>query len=297
MQSSEINELGRSLSCPLTILLTLQTSNRLQMSSVVLSCRPCFTRMTEFTSQVLVVMMASLGYLLDTLQPIATAVAEKWREEQRRTTNSSSGGGAEYPPNSSSKGGADNANPFLGRSILHDQWGSGGGLGEGLGRTTNDSYNTQGITGFGAWGSAGGVGPSAQQGFAEPSNITIIENTQGSRPYQASANGIGPTKDGQNQSWGAGWGSNAAEQQNRQDMLRQQSKPSGYEAVVQRQRHVQGEEMFSSMLEAAAQSLRTGIAAVNKWLAVRVVWWEQRAGWCELLYRYEDMDDKLQLLL
>lgn len=41
------------------------------------------------------------------------------------------------------------------------------------------------------------------------------------------------------------------------------------------------------MLEAAAQSLRGSIAAVVKRLAVRVVWWQQRAGWCELLYRWE----------
>jgi hypothetical protein len=33
------------------------------------------------------------------------------------------------------------------------------------------------------------------------------------------------------------------------------------------------------------QKLRAGVLSVARWLAVRVVWWEQRGSWCELLYR------------
>jgi hypothetical protein len=31
--------------------------------------------------------------------------------------------------------------------------------------------------------------------------------------------------------------------------------------------------------------LRHGMAYVAKWLAVRIVWWDMRPEWCELLYR------------
>ncbi len=32
--------------------------------------------------------------------------------------------------------------------------------------------------------------------------------------------------------------------------------------------------------------LRHGMDAVAKWLAVRIVWWDMRAEWLELLYRH-----------
>ena len=35
-----------------------------------------------------------------------------------------------------------------------------------------------------------------------------------------------------------------------------------------------------------AQALRNGLAAVSKWLAARVCWWDLRASWLELLWRH-----------
>jgi hypothetical protein len=71
-----------------------------------------------------------------------------------------------------------------------------------------------------------------------------------------------------------GWGSPPPiipqQQQQQDDVQQQQSRAA---------------EVFGTMLEAAAQSLQHGVDAVLQWLAVRVVWWQQRAGWCELLYR------------
>jgi hypothetical protein len=176
-------------------------------------------------------MMASLGYLLDTLQPIANAVAEKWQEECRRT--SSAAGSGRVTGDGSSGGGA--RNPFLSpspdRQINSYNNGYNSARGEPPG--VSDSWG-------GGWGlsAAGGGGGLAAGGF-------------GGR-----GSGLGP----------AGFTANGA--------------GAVSSAGLQR-----AEEHFGSMLEAAGQALRGGVAVVTKWLAVRVVWWQQRAGWCELLYR------------
>lgn len=173
-------------------------------------------------------MMASLGYLLDTLQPIANAVADKWSEECRRSSHGSTGNGSNSNPFNNSSSGGGGSNPF---------------------RTTTRSTSDD------RWGSAGGVGDSDHQGLAADAS----------------------------QQWGAGWGLGQGQ------YPRQGSRQGngGLQQLQQQQySRQQGEEMFSSMLEAAAQSLRAGVAAVVKWLAVRVVWWDQRAAWCELLYRW-----------
>lgn len=34
------------------------------------------------------------------------------------------------------------------------------------------------------------------------------------------------------------------------------------------------------------QALRGGITYVTKWLVTKVVWWDLRPQWCELLYRH-----------
>lgn len=172
-------------------------------------------------------MMASLGYLLDTLQPIADAVAEKWQEEMQRSSTASGGGAAaEHKPNSSSDGGS--SNPFISRSTSDDRRGLGQGSGYHNSVTNGDHVS---LSWGGAWGL--GSGQNHQPGVKSPTGYS---------------NG-----NLQQQAW-------------------------------QQQQH--GDDLFGSMLEAAAQALRGGVAAVNKWLAVRVVWWEQRAGWCELLYRW-----------
>jgi hypothetical protein len=171
---------------------------------------------------VLVVMMASLGYLLDTLQPIANAVAEKWQEECRRT--SSAAGSGRVTGDGSSGSGA--RNPFLSPSPDRQPNGY------------NNGYN----------------------------------NARGEPP-------------GVSDSWGGGWGLSAAGGAgglaDRGSGLRP-AHGAGAAGSVGLQR---AEEHFGSMLEAAGQALRGGVAVVTKWLAVRVVWWQQRAGWCELLYR------------
>jgi hypothetical protein len=103
--------------------------------------------------------------------------------------------------------------------------------------------------------------------------------------YNSGYNNARGEPPGVSDSWGGGWGLSAAVGLGSGSGL---AGPAGFSngnvgissAGLQR-----AEEHFGSMLEAAGQALRGGVAVVTKWLAVRVVWWQQRAGWCELLYR------------
>jgi hypothetical protein len=93
---------------------------------------------------------------------------------------------------------------------------------------------------------------------------------------------------GVSDSWGGGWGLSAAGNGAGGFSGRMNAGlgPGGFSNGGFSSTGLQrAEEHFGSMLEAAGQALRAGVAAVTKWLAVRVVWWQQRAGWCELLYR------------
>ncbi|WIA21715.1 hypothetical protein OEZ85_000881 [Tetradesmus obliquus] len=200
---------------------------------------PHAERIEALSPEVLVVMMASLGYLLDTLQPIANTVAEKWQEECRRTS-SAAGSGRVTADGSGSGGGA--RNPFL--------------------------------------------SPSPEP---HPNGYNSYNNTRGEPP-------------GVSESWGGGWGLSSAGNGGglaaaagfggRGSGLGPAGFGGASSAGLQR-----AEEHFGSMLEAAGQALRGGVAVVTKWLAVRVVWWQQRAGWCELLYRHRVTSCRIDWLL
>ena len=45
------------------------------------------------------------------------------------------------------------------------------------------------------------------------------------------------------------------------------------------------------------QSLQSGISYVTRWLVVKVVWWDLRPEWCELLYRHRVINCRLEQLI
>ena len=55
-------------------------------------------------------------------------------------------------------------------------------------------------------------------------------------------------------------------------------------------------EALGSLLDGASQTLRGGVAYVAKWLAARIVWWDMRGEWCELLYRHRVCNTRMDFV-
>eukprot|EP00775_Hariotina_reticulata_P003791 gene3791-4049_t len=189
---------------------------------------PCFRHIEELSNEKLVVMMASLGYLLDTLQPIAEVVSQRWQEISSR--------GTARPRDPE----VEHSNPF------------------------------------------------SSAGCDRHSSNQRQQQRHGSNGMFAASSVVDA---GQAATWGGGWGAGVGAPGGAG-----LSGGQGSTAAVH-SKSFRGQEHFASMLEAAEQSLRSGVVSVMRWLSVRVVWWEQRAGWCELLYRHRVIKCRLDWLL
>ncbi|KAI8470006.1 MAG: hypothetical protein J3K34DRAFT_521690 [Monoraphidium minutum] len=220
---------------------------------------PVHAEVEALTPEAVAVMLCSLSYLEATLQPMAASVSQRWQDASRIGAASEAGGGG--APNPFLAGDAP-ATPPSGAGA-NPFLGSGGGGGGG--DASNPFLSAPGGPQPRLSNSSGvsGVGtpPAGAHRGGGGGHGGVVAGSFTHSLLKAGAGGGGPG----GEFGGAG--------------------PSGAAA-----------EVLGSLLEGASQTLRHGMDFVAKWLAVRVVWWDMRGEWCELLYRHRVCNSRIDFV-
>ncbi|KIY93014.1 hypothetical protein MNEG_14949 [Monoraphidium neglectum] len=242
-----------------------------------IEAEPSFREVGALTPEAVAVMLASLGYLEATLQarrgwrcwPMALSVGQRWQDASRLAV------GSRAPSNGDDGGGIT---------------GSGGGAANGGAR---GGHSRGGSTA----GSSGGGGANPFQPGSSPAqgrggdNPFLGGSPAGGARGAGAANPFGPTDSGAGGRGGASGPSGAFT-----ESLLRGGGGGGAGPGAGAGAGGAAAELLGSLLEGASQALRHGMEYVAKWLAARVVWWDMRGEWCELVYRHRVCNTRIDFV-